>query len=343
MHVLQLGPYPPPEGGINRNLLAIRAELVKAGHRCSIMATSRSTRITPEPHVYHPRSPLKVLKLLRDIKSDVLHLHLGGDIGKRILALTFIASVLGRGKKVLSVHSGGYPLSREGKAARRNSIRGFVFRRFDEVIAVNPLIADVFVRYGLEPDHLHVIYPFVHRVPDANVTIPDELAAFRARSSPMLLTVGLLEPEYDLSMQIDAMETLLREFPEAGLMIVGSGSLESELRAAVNAKPFKDRILLAGDVEHKVTLHLLNDCDILLRTTLFDGDAISVREALFLNTPVIATDNGMRPDGVYLIPPHDPEALIDAIKLLGRSQKSKETPSTDDMSNVQKVLEVYES
>ena len=44
-----------------------------------------------------------------------------------------------------------------------------------------------------------------------------------------------------------------------------------------------------GDVEHPVTLHLINRADILLRTTKFDGDAIAVREALFLETPVIAT------------------------------------------------------
>ena len=55
--------------------------------------------------------------------------------------------------------------------------------------------------------------------------------------------------------------------------------------------------MLAGNVEHPVVLHLIRDARLLLRTTLFDGDAISVREALFLGTPVIATDNKMRPDG----------------------------------------------
>ncbi len=343
MHVLQLGPYPPPEGGINRNILAIREELRKAGHRCSIIATSRSTRVTGEPDVHHPRSPAKVLKLLRNIDSDVLHLHVGGDIGKRILALAFVCGVLGRGKKILSVHSGGYPTSREGKAAKRNSIRGFVFRRFARVIAVNPLIAEVFLRYGLTSDRIHVIYPFVHRLPDKNVEVPTEMRDFRAKCSPMLLTVGLLEPEYDLFMQIDAMEKVLTEFPNAGLMIVGSGSLENDLREAIDSKPYRDRVFLTGDVKHKVTLHLLNDCDILLRTTLFDGDAISVREALFLGTPVIATDNGMRPAVVHLIPTHDAGALVDEIKVIAGATTERQTPTRDDMSNVHAVLKLYEA
>ena len=32
MRVLQLGPYPPPHGGVQTNLVAIRAFLLKAEH-----------------------------------------------------------------------------------------------------------------------------------------------------------------------------------------------------------------------------------------------------------------------------------------------------------------------
>ncbi len=343
MHVLQLGPYPPPEGGINRNILAIREELQKAGHRCSIIATSRSTRITPEPDVHHPGSAIELIKLLRSIDSDILHLHIGGDITKRVLALAWACRVFGLGKKVLSFHSGGYPSTKEGKAAKRSSLRGLIFRGFNLIVAVNPTIADVFARYGISREHLHVIYPFVHRLPDPKVVVPSDLREFIAKHQPAMLTVGLLEPEYDLLMQIDAMEKVLAEFPNAGLMIVGSGSLEGDLRAAINTKPYRDRILLTGDVEHGATLHLINDSDILLRTTLFDGDAISVREALFLETPVIATDNEMRPEGVSLIPVHDAGALVEEIKTLSRSERVRKQPAGDDMSNVHAILKLYEA
>jgi glycosyltransferase involved in cell wall biosynthesis len=144
-------------------------------------------------------------------------------------------------------------------------------------------------------------------------------------------------------MQIDAMEKILADCPNAGLMIVGSGSLENRLRAAIDSKTYRERILLAGDVEHRVTLHLLNNCDILLRTTLFDGDAISVREALFLGTPVIATDNGMRPQGVNLIPMHDADAMTKEIRKLAGQNTVRATPVKDDMSNVEAILELYES
>ncbi len=343
MHVLQLGPYPPPEGGINRNILAIREELLKAGHRCSIVTTSRSTKITPEPDVHHPKSGADLIKIIRKIDSDVLHLHVGGDITKRIMGLALACTVFGNGRKLLSVHSGGYPTSREGQAAKRKSVRGLIFRRFEKVISVNPIIAEVFERYGLTNGRNRVIYPFVHRLPDPGAEVPESLNTFLSTHQPMMLTVGLLEPEYDLFMQIDAMGKVLETRPDAGLIIVGSGSLERELREFIDSKPYRDRILLAGDVEHRVTLHLLKRCDILLRTTLFDGDAISVREALFLGTPVIATDNGMRPEGVHHIPIHDSEALTAKIDELANETPLRAMPDKDDMSNVTAILELYEA
>lgn len=341
MHVLQLGPYPPPEGGINRNMLAIREELENSGHQCSIIATAKSSKITPEKNVYHPRTPQELITILKKINFDILHLHVGGEITKRVLGLIAVCAFFGRGKSVLTVHSGGYPTSKEGKAARKNSIRGAIFRKYEKIIAVNPLIADVFEKYVIERKKISVIYPFVHRNPDKSVEIPEKLKAFAEKHSPFLLTVCLLEDTYDLFMQIDAMEKVLEKLPEAGLMIVGSGSLENDLIKAIESKNYAENLFLTGDVEHKIVLHLINKADILLRTTKFDGDAIAVREALFLETPVIATDNKMRPEGVYLIPIHEANALVEAIEILAKNSCKTKIEKPDDKSNIIKVLDVY--
>ncbi len=341
MHVLQLGPYPPPEGGINRNILAIREELVDRGHTCSVIATSRSTRIVDEAGVYHPRTAMALLKLLLTLKFDVLHLHIGGDVTKRVMALVGLCGFVGRGKNVFSLHSGAYPTSDAGRAAKRNSFRGLIFRRYERIIAVNPLIAEVFGRYGVEKGKVSVIHPFVHRLPDKTVEVPAALREFAVEHSPFLITVGLLEKEYDLFMQIDSMERVLERFPAAGLMIIGSGSLEARLKDAIAVKPYADQVLLAGDVEHPITLNLIDEADILLRTTIFDGDAISVREALFLETPVIATDNGMRPENVEVIPVHDPEALVDRISAWVKAEKGVHRNKVD-RSNISSVVTIYE-
>jgi hypothetical protein len=128
--------------------------------------------------------------------------------------------------------------------------------------------------------------------------------------------------------------------PNAGLVMIGSGSLESDLRARIAAAPYAEHLLLPGDVRHPATLRAIRECSMLLRTTHYDGDAISVREALEMGTPVIATDNGMRPPGCHRIPSPSMEPLLDAIEAVlgGGSREPVPSPGT---SNLDAVLDVY--
>jgi glycosyltransferase involved in cell wall biosynthesis len=158
----------------------------------------------------------------------------------------------------------------------------------------------------------------------------------------VLIFVGGLEPEYDLPLQIEALGFVRKNFPEAGLILIGSGSLEQEVRSRIRAQPHAAHILLCGDVPHSFTLKAISQAHVMLRTTLYDGDAISVREALHLGTPVIATDNGMRPAGVRLIPKSDLPALVRAIDETLEHPAPRTPPESGDDSNLQAVLQVYE-
>ena len=173
--------------------------------------------------------------------------------------------------------------------------------------------------------------------------LPQNLASFLSTHGPVLISVGLLEREYDLALQIAVLEKVREKFPNAGLVIIGSGSLEGDLRAKIAAQPYASHMLLCGDVPHKATLQAISRSDVMLRTTLYDGDAVSVREALYLGTPVIASDNGMRPQGVRLIPSANLNALSDAIQevLTAHSRKDSHRPTVDE-TNIEAVFRVYE-
>src|SRR5688572_12540186 len=149
IHVLQLGPYPPPEGGVTRNMIAIRNELLAQGNRCSIIATSKSNRVEDEPDVYHPGSALEMLRLLAIFDYDGTHLQNGADVTILVRLRAFVCSVVGRKTSVLTLHSGAYPLADAAIHASSASIRGRIFRLFSHMSAVNEPIAKVFHRYGL--------------------------------------------------------------------------------------------------------------------------------------------------------------------------------------------------
>jgi glycosyltransferase involved in cell wall biosynthesis len=249
--------------------------------------------------------------------------------------------MLPRRRVVLTFHSGGYPSKVAGSCLRRWSLRGIVFRRLDAIIAVNAEIGALFARLGVSPSRIHEICPYSPVSVEEDLALPEPLRSFSETHSPLLTTVGLLEPEYDLSRQIRALEVLRQQLPGAGLVIVGSGSLQSELQNRISSSHERDHVLLCGDVPHPLTVRLIAASDLFLRTTLYDGDSISVREALQLGVPVIATDNGMRPAGIHLIPRSDPEALRHAITtvLSVRSARVSPPPRADD--GVECVFELY--
>jgi glycosyltransferase involved in cell wall biosynthesis len=341
MHVLQLGPYPPPEGGISRNMLAIRDELLARGDGCSIIATSRSSQTSDEPDVYHPGSAAALLRLLGKLNFDILHLHIGGEVSSRVLALAFACTFFAKGKSVLTLHSGAFPQSEAAKNASPGSIRGLIFRRFRRLIGVNEPIAKVFERYGVPPERIAVIAPFALKPPSPDVSVPDDLAGFYSSHSPVMLALGGLEKDYEPLLQIEAVGEVLKTYPNAGLIIVGDGSMRKEVDAAIEASGYADSIKLTGNIDHGVVLHLICDADMVLRTTLFDGDAISVREALFLGTPVIATDNNMRPAGVHLVPTSDKAALVSEILSVAVAGKAQPAEASSNNSNIEQVLKIY--
>jgi glycogen synthase len=343
MRVLQLGPYPPPHGGVQSNLVAIRNFLRRRNISCAVINITRHRK--PEAdEVYYPKSAIELLVLLKRLDYDILHLHLGGMLTHRLLSLGLVCTLQHGSKSVMTFHSGGYPTTPEGKATGPSSFAGFVLRRFDALIGVNPEIVNFFQKLGIAKERTRLIYPYAFGPEnDAANTLPDQLLSFFAQHAPVLISVGLLEPEYDLPLQIEAIGQLRKKFSNAGLIIIGSGSLEPELRNQIAAQPYAEHILLTGDVPHATTMQAIGQAQLMLRTTLYDGDAVSVREAIHLGTPVIATDNGMRPAGVHLVPKSNLPALLQAIEQhLSAKPPARQHVSVADESNLQAVLDLYE-
>jgi glycosyltransferase involved in cell wall biosynthesis len=291
--------------------------------------------------IIYPRNWMQTLWYLARLQYDIVHLHIGGGLTPRLLGLSLVCCLMPRSRAVLTFHSGGYPESEAGRSARAFSMRGVIFRRFDRIIAVNPDIERLFRRFGVSEDRIALIYPHVDVSPPPDMKLPEPFEQFFERHGPVLVTAGLLEPEYDLTLQIDLLESVRAKHPGAGLVIIGSGSLEGALREYISAKPYAEHVVLCGDVPHPVVLRTIADSDLFLRTTLYDGDSVAVREALYLGTPVIATDTGMRPDGVTLIPKSDPRALSAAVDVLLGSEPPAVSGGGAGEDNIRAVVDLY--
>jgi glycosyltransferase involved in cell wall biosynthesis len=298
--------------------------------------------------VYYPKSALALLLLLNRLRYDIIHLHIGGNFSLRLLGLGLVCSLLPKAKSVLTFHSGGYPSTGAGRQATPSTLRGFVLRRLDRLIAVNQELVELFKRFGCNPSRISLISPYAVGIPpsvqaSSGGGFPPALQQFFETHDPVLVTVGLLEPEYDLKLQIDGLERIREDYPNAGLVIIGAGSIEDDLRTRIASTSYPAHVLLCGDVPHHSTLQAIARSDAFLRTTLYDGDSISIREALHLRTPVIATDNGMRPHGVHLIPASDLVALRSTVSdVLENRPEARTAPTEIGSANLAAIFRLYE-
>src|ERR1041385_202926 len=177
MRVIQLGPFPPPHGGVQTNLVAIRNHLRAKGHSAAVINLTRHRRENVD-EVFYPKSATETAWVLLREPANILHLHIGGNLSRRLILLGLFCTLLPGRRSVLTFHSGGFPSWPEGRAMRRSSFAAFVLRRFDAVIGVNQELANFFRRCGVSDERLSVISP--HALGAVDAELPDNLRAFYA-------------------------------------------------------------------------------------------------------------------------------------------------------------------
>jgi glycosyltransferase involved in cell wall biosynthesis len=96
-----------------------------------------------------------------------------------------------------------------------------------------------------------------------------------------------------------------------------------------SARGLAGAVHLMGELPRQRALAIVAACDVFVRPTLADGDAISVREALALGRPVVASDVGARPAGVRLFPAGDAEACAELLFHTVAQRLPEATPPVD--------------
>jgi glycosyltransferase involved in cell wall biosynthesis len=178
-----------------------------------------------------------------------------------------------------------------------------------KIVCVAPEIAAAVASLGVPEQRIEVTPAFIGSEP-APVTLNPQLAAWIEPHRPLLSTALFFRPEYGFDLLVDAMARLRERHPDVGCVVMGSGEDFQKARERVDEAGLWEHILLAGDVDHDTCLALMSQSDVFVRPTLEDGDSISVREALELEVPVVASRVGTRPPGVILFHPGDVEDLL---------------------------------
>jgi glycosyltransferase involved in cell wall biosynthesis len=145
---------------------------------------------------------------------------------------------------------------------------------------------------------------------------------------PVILNVGRLIPQKGQKYILEAMPLILKSYPGAKLLIVGEGTLRSELEKTKKDLGLDDAVSFLGTRNDIKMLHQVSD--IFVFPSLSEGMPGALLEAAALGSPCIVTDippiqeileNGK--SGLF-IPQHNPQALAQAvIRLSSNKEEAK--------------------
>jgi glycosyltransferase involved in cell wall biosynthesis len=146
-----------------------------------------------------------------------------------------------------------------------------------------------------------------------------ELPAIQALQNPVrpiLGVVGRLEYEKGHRVAIAAMRKIVDVVPDAKLMIVGSGSLEQELKDQAKALRLSNNVEFTG---HRTQIcDIMSNIDLLLIPSYNEAFGHVVLESIAAGVPLLGSRSGAFPEilenGKYgtLVDPLDPDAWADA-------------------------------
>jgi glycosyltransferase involved in cell wall biosynthesis len=249
-------------------------------------------------------------RVSRSGRFDIVHVHWPVPQGW----LGWAARWAGGGRLVATFYGADLVLSRRFKVVRP-FVAAFV-RSCAEVAAISTYTAGELANLtGAEA-----------RLIPYGISMPEREGEWPAVPG-LILTVGRLIARKGQAYLINAMP-LVRDHPEARLVIIGEGHERPQLEALIQTQGLAERVTLAGRVSDEDLQRYYASCDIFVLPSIVDetGDTemlgmVSL-EAMRYGKPVIATEVGGIPDIVrdgqtgLLVPQQDSAALAAAMARL---------------------------
>jgi glycosyltransferase involved in cell wall biosynthesis len=317
--------YYPHAGGAERQIQRLAPRLRAHGFECSVITRheaglSRFEIIEGVP-VYRLPCPgpkplaaifyvFSAAKLLARLRPDVIHAH-------EILSPTS-AAVLARafyGRPVLvKILRGGilgdiYKIRNRWLGVQRFR---FLAHRVDSFVVISQEIDKELSALGVPQEKRAFIPNGVDT--ELFAPLPDSqkqrlrMELGLASNAKIIVYVGRLTAEKRVDHLLCIWPEIRASFPEAQLLIVGTGPEEVHLR-----KMSSPGVQFTGQVND--TTRYLQAADVFVLPSVTEGLSNSMLEALSAGVPVLATCVGGTPDVIshdvngYLIPPDDLEAL----------------------------------
>ncbi len=304
----------------------------------------------------------KVVKICRECKIDVIHGQSPSSYGYGLLrrgdvpfVVTFHATSFGEIGAFLDA-----PLSFVNKnfifEAMSEIFCTFLtyveYQCADKVVGVSEATAEEATRFYRLPKERVVAI-------NNGIALPDftDLYVEEENEEHAILSVGRLAWRKGFKYLIDAMPSVLSEYPDAKLFIVGDGYQRTPLQQYVRKLGLENSVLLLGKVSLQKLYSLYRKASVYVQPAIYEPCSIAILEAMSMGKPLIATRVGGVPEVVtngvdgLVVEPRNSLQLAKAIKNIFSDSKRRKRFASNARKRVdteftwkeiaKKTLELY--
>ena len=345
-------------GGQNQVLLTVNG-LAEAGHDATLLAheSGELRRRAGEGMRFlgfSPRSEFDIQAgwmlsgILKDREPDVVHAHDPMAVSLVAMAMQMRGAAAAKPLVVAS--------RRVDFHLKHHAFSRWKYGHVDVFIAVSRAIAQILEQDGIAANRIEVVHDGVNLGYIDKQPVVDAHAAFwLPHGAPLIGNVAALAPHKGQRHLIDAMHLVVREMPDARLVILGDGELRDTLQQQIADLGLERHVTLTGFRQD--ALGLIRSLDLFVTSSITEGLGSSTLEAMASGRAVVGTSVGGIPEVVedevtgLLVPPRDPEALATAMVRLLRDPAVRDQMGTAGRARVvsefsvealvQKTVKVY--
>lgn len=312
-------------GGQNQVLLTVTG-LAEAGHDALLLAHGdgelkrrageglRFLSFSPRSE-FDVQAAWQLVTVMADRQPDVVHAH-------DPMAVSLVAMALQMG-------SARFPRPLVVAARRvdfhlkRHAFSKWKYRHVDVFIAASHLIASILEDDGISRKRIEVVHDGVDigRI-DRHPAVDAHAAFFLPHGAPIVANVAALAPHKGQKHLVGAAATLVREMPDARVLIIGEGELRDALHHQIATLGLDRHVILAGF--RSDVAGVMKSIDLFVMSSVTEGLGSAILEAMACGRAVVGTRAGGIPEAVedgrtgLLVPPRDEPALAQAMLALLR-------------------------
>jgi len=253
----------------------------------------------------------KLAKIMKQVRPDVVHSHLN------VIKYTVAAAKLcGIRRCVHTVHN----VAQEEAEGRLEKIISTVYFRlgWSVPVALSPEIRNTIVSfYGLKETEVPMIYNGV----DLSKCRPK--TDYSLSKPAVLLHVGRFNEQKNHKGLLDAFAQVLQSHPDCCLKLIGDGELLEETKNYADSLGIREKVAFLGSQTDIYAF--LQEADLFLLPSRFEGMPMTIIEAMGTGLPVVASAVGGVPDMMTnresgMLVACQPDAVSDAVCLLLESE-----------------------